>query len=231
MAVSLALASLFVAAVLSVLRLPDIPGIAPIIELLVRIVEPEVVEPKVVEPLPQVEVPTDVAEATDPGQPDERAEDAEQDIVPATAGTDAPIIDATRVPVDWARARDQAAEAFLDELHNPPSVNPVLDEKRRRLAGQYQPRTTPGPRHIWENVEKDQLGRTVLRDGNCFKVLDDPNVGSRYEFETFGQFMAKCTYQKRLPKELPWVDDIRQRYPYLKDPDGYLKGVDGPGQE
>lgn len=242
MAVSLSLASLFVLAVLSVLRLPDVPGIAPIIELIVRIVEPEavepevvepeVVEPEVVEPPPQTKDPAEVADLPQPtvhseGDTQEFAPD--QDTAPASAAADTPIIDTARVPVDWDRAKDQAAEAFLDELHNPPSVNPVLEEKRRRLTGQYQPRTTPGPRRIWENVERDQLGRSVLRDGNCFKVLDDPNVGSREEFETFGQFIAKCTYQKRRPKELPWVDGIRQRYPYLKDPDGYLKGVDGPG--
>ncbi len=29
---------------------------------------------------------------------------------------------------------------------------------------------------------------------------------------------------KRNPKNLPWVADIVQRYEYLRDPDGYVKG-------
>ena len=40
----------------------------------------------------------------------------------------------------------------------------------------------------------------------------------------FGQYMAVCTYQRRNPKNLPWVADIVQRYEYLRDPDGYVKG-------
>ena len=65
---------------------------------------------------------------------------------------------------------------------------------------------------------------SVLRNGNCFKVLDDPNVGSREAFEAFGQFMVQCTHQQRNPKSLPWVAAIRQQTGYLHDPDGYVKG-------
>lgn len=235
--ISYVVATLLVAAILSVLRMPTSSDFAPIVDFVVRIIESEPLEPEAVaekvpaevpdEVQPPVQATEEIIEPTDASQADpfvDAAAPAADSAIPVQ--TDSSVD--SHPPVDWETTQTEAASAYLDERDNPPSPNPVLAEKRRRLAGQYKPRTIPLPKKIWENVEKDQLGRTVLRSGNCFKVLDDPNVGSRQEFEDFGQYMAKCTYQKRNPKELPWVDEIRQRYPYLRDPDGYLEGVDGP---
>ena len=134
----------------------------------------------------------------------------------------------SRTGTDWDALHDEVVQEYLDrEAETYGYFNPDLAEKRSRLAERYQPGTQEKPKQIWENVELDTLGRMVLRSGNCFKVLDDPNVGSRNVFEKFGQYMVQCTYQGRYPRELPWVDDIRQRYEYLRDPDGYVKGEPG----
>jgi hypothetical protein len=38
---------------------------------------------------------------------------------------------------------------------------------------------------IWNNVEKDQRGHTILRDGNCFRILNDPSVANQSAYENF----------------------------------------------
>ena len=124
---------------------------------------------------------------------------------------------------DWDAVGAQAIESYLDnQVETYGYVNRDLAEKRSSLSERYQPGTHEKKKPIWENVEVDTLGRTVLRSGDCFKVLDDPNVGSREAFELFGQFMAVCTWQRRFPKNLPWVKDVLDRYAYLRDPEYYL---------
>ena len=75
--------------------------------------------------------------------------------------------------------------------------------------------TDHGPRPIWENTEKDQVGRTLLWHGDCFRVIYDPNVVNQFVFENFSQFIVFCQYQKRLPQQLPWVPEVVARYDYL----------------
>ena len=209
--VSMLLATFIVAGVLSVIRVPVMPVWSPVVELLVRIVqEPPAAEPAALPAQPPMATP-----GSDAG---ERAVEA-----PPTMGRDA--LQESQPGTDWDSARDQAVQEYLDsQIETYGYFHPDLADKRRRLSERYQPRTHPIPKPIWENIEKDALGRSVLRNGDCFKVLDDPNVGSREAFEMFGQYMAVCTYQKRNPKNLPWVADIVQRYEYLRDPDGYVKG-------
>ncbi len=209
--VSMLLATFIVAGVLSVIRAPVMPVWSPVVELLVRIVqEPPAAEPEALPAQPPMATP-----GSDAG---ERAVEA-----PPAMGRDA--LQESQPGTDWDSARDQAVQEYLDsQIETYGYFHPDLADKRRRLSERYQPRTHPGPKPIWENIEKDALGRSVLRNGDCFKVLDDPNVGSREAFEMFGQYMAVCTYQKRNPKNLPWVADIVQRYEYLRDPDGYVKG-------
>ncbi len=119
-----------------------------------------------------------------------------------------------------AAERERAIAKHFDRHTAIDSPNPGMEEKRRRLAGQYQPSTREPDKKIWENAEVDQLGRTVLRDGNCFAVLDDPNVTRRYQFETFDRHLVSCSYQQREPQELSWVAELRERYFYLQYPDG-----------
>ncbi len=204
---SMLLATLFVAGALSLIRFPDTPNWSPVVELLVRIVQ---------------EPPTEAVAAAEPESlpaSSSQADDSAASPPPLTMGGEA--LQETRTDTDWDALRDEVLQEYLDrQTETYGYFNPDLAEKRSRLAERYQPGTHEKPKPIWENVELDTLGRTVLRSGNCFKVLDDPNVGSREVFEKFGQFIVQCIYQGRYPRELPWVEDIRQRYEYLRDPDG-----------
>ncbi|MDH3748494.1 MAG: hypothetical protein OER97_09835 [Gammaproteobacteria bacterium] len=233
LSISMLFATLFIATALSLLRLPIIPDFAPIVELLVQIVrDPSAeelpqerqpapsphVEPVEVRPesTPVEQVVTPIVQR--PGSADVERVDSVEVAPPADV---VPVVAETQI-VDLETASAEAIKEFLDGLENPLSVNPLLDAKRREFAGRYQPPTHSGPKPIWENVEKDQLGRTVLRSGDCSKVIDDPNVGSQYKFQQFDQYIVTCTYQKRQARELPWVAEIRERYHYLKYPDGIV---------
>ena len=76
--------------------------------------------------------------------------------------------------------------------------------------------------NAWDNVERDQLGRTILRlgDGNCFVILDDPSAVNRWAFEMYQRNMVYCDFffGGTQGKDLRWVEIIRERYPYLRDP-------------
>lgn len=233
--VSMLFATLFIAAALSLLRLPIIPDFAPIVELLVQIVRDPPAEESpqemrsasapIIEPVEVRPETMPVEQVATPIVQEPTSVEAENADSPAVA----PPVEVTSVVadtpvVDLDAASSEAIEEYLDGLESPLSVNPVLDAKRREFAGSYQPPTHSKPKPIWENVEKDQLGRTVLRSGNCSKVIDDPNVGSQYKFQQFDQYMVTCmfTFQKRQGRELPWVAEIRERYHYLKYPDGIV---------
>ena len=183
-------ASIIVVAALSVFRLPVIEEQQPLTELLVRILasQPEKpAEPTIVEERPVV---TDTMPAP---TPDAAAEPAE-----------------TGSTTDWYALLPAAAEAAA-EPEPTYSANPAWEQKRRQAAEQFRPSRAPVAKPIWENVEKDNLGRTLLVSGNCYMVIDDPNVGSRDAFLTFGQFIAMCSFSKRTPKELPFVREIQSR--------------------
>ena len=148
---------------------------------------------------------------------------------PRPAGTPAtvPSVEAASptagaAPVDWYAELEHAAAKIVDEHSTAESLHPEFDELRRIAAERYAPAASGAPRPIWENVERDIYGRTLLRSGNCFRVLDDPNVGNRYAFETFEQYLVQCAFSfgKKRGKNLPWVATIRARYNHLRDPDG-----------
>lgn len=187
-------ASLIVAALLAVLRLPVIEEQQPLAELMVYILASEVEEvaaPPLVEELPDTE-----------------AVSTEQVAAPAAATepSEADPYDSA----DWYASVPAAVES-VSQPEKTYSVNPGFDERRRRAAEQFRPSRAPQEREIWDNVEKDSLGRTVLVSGDCYLVLDDPNVGSRDAFLTFGQYMAMCSFYKRPPQELPFVKEIEAR--------------------
>jgi hypothetical protein len=124
----------------------------------------------------------------------------------ATAGTE----------VDWYAELERVSAEIAAQAAEPNSVNPHFEELRRVARLRYgKPQNDP-PRPIWENVETDYLGRTILRDGDCFRIIDDPAVGNRYVFENFQQYMVYCTYQPSKPRDLPWVKEIQSRYGYLR---------------
>ncbi|MEL7186258.1 MAG: hypothetical protein AAFN50_07465 [Pseudomonadota bacterium] len=195
--VCVAFAAVVVAILLTQLRIPETPVLAPIGELLVNIVRddpepiPPVVEP-LVEPLPEVVEPA--------SQPVTQSSEVARPLHEQRSWT------------DWDEViRDTVAELGAAEPEPSYSVNPNMDRKRAEAAVKFRPSEAPVERPIWENVEKDLLGRSVLRSGDCYKVIDDPNVGSREAFETFGQYIAICAFYKKPPRELPWVAEINAR--------------------
>jgi hypothetical protein len=213
---SMLLATLLVAGALSLIRLPVVPAWSPVVDLLVRIVNE-----------PPAETPAEAQVESEPLPPSESQAAESTASPPLTMGGE--TLQESRAGTDWDAMHDEVVQEYLDrEVETYGYFNSDLAEKRSRLAERYQPGTHEKPKPIWENVELDTLGRTVLRSGDCIKVLDDPNVGSREVFEKFGQYMVQCTYQGRYPRELPWVDDIRERYEYLRNPGGYVEA--GPGE-
>lgn len=215
---SMLLATLLVAGVLSVLRFPPLPEIPGLFEIIVRVVQPAEEEAGA--------EPGSVPDATE-AQPPAPQAPAESDSIsaPAIAGEVAEPVETTERGYDWDAARERAAAEYVESQREDYGYfDPRLAETRRERSKLYVPPVHEPKKQIWENVEVDTLGRKVLRSGDCYKVLDDPNVGSREEFEVFGQFMTKCTFQKRLPKNLPWVPDIVDNVDYLREPSGYVKG-------
>ncbi len=121
---------------------------------------------------------------------------------------------------DWYAEMDAVVAAVIAESQRDYSVNPAFTARRRAAAEQFRPSRAPVKKPIWENVERDQLGRRVLVHGDCQRVIDDPNVGSNEFFRTFGQYIVTCSNYQRPPQELPWVDEIRDRRVYLQpDPE------------
>ena len=51
-------------------------------------------------------------------------------------------------------------------------------------------------------------------------VLDDPSGVNQWVNQTFNQSMVFCSFHfgGKKGRELPWVEIIRERYPYLRDP-------------
>jgi hypothetical protein len=126
-------------------------------------------------------------------------------------------------PVDWYVELERVSAAVTaSAAAEPQSMHPEFDELRRVAALRYgKPRTNKPPPGDWE-VEKDSYGRTLLRRGNAYTVLDDPSVFNRYAFETFERHMLFFTLpfgRKPRPHNLPWVEAIRARYAYLREPD------------
>ena len=192
---SLLISAICIVAILSVLRMPLAGQERPFTELIVRILAEEV--ESVVEPL-RVD--------------DQEVLPSEQKPVPLPMRRhDDGASTRSGVSTDWHTHVSEAIAYALDNAEKTYSVNPAFDEKRRQAAVQFAPSKAEIPTPIWENVGNDTLGRLVLWSGDCYRVIDDPNAGSREAFETFGQYIVTCMNWKDPPKELPWVNEIRNR--------------------
>lgn len=124
-------------------------------------------------------------------------------------------------PVDWPVLIESIAERS-DEFApgEPSSMSPAFDELRHVASTRYSKPQTREKKPIWENVEKDQLGRTILRSGDCYRVLDDPSAVNQWVFENFSQYLTICEIAGNSPIELPFVKEIVARYDYLKKDNG-----------
>lgn len=195
--VSCAMSAFCIATVVLVLRFPVAAQSRPFAELLVHILVEEARRPDSGDP----------AEARDV---DDQA--PEQPLLPAdTPAPQADAVEMQQSPRDWYAEIPEAVTSTLDNAPQHYSVNPVFDEKRRLARDKFRPSRAPHEVPIWENVGKDTLGRSVLWAGDCYRVLDDPNVGNRDAFETFGQYIVSCAARADTPQELRWVREIRSR--------------------
>lgn len=189
-------ATLIIAGALAMLRLPVVEQAQPLAELFVRIlasdVEEIVREPFAEEPVREVTQSSSTVAETLPILVEPLAEEEYE-------------------PTDWFLQVPEAARDALDARPRIYTVNPGFEAKRKEAAEQFRPSEAPVERPIWENVEKDTLGRTVLVNGDCYRVINDPNVGSREAFLTFGQYITSCAYYKRPPQKLAFVDEIKDR--------------------
>ncbi len=193
-------ATLIVVGALMVLRMPVLEQSLPATELIVRILVDDVEQ--VVES-PFVEAPE--------AEPLPEAEPQPVDETPAEPAPAASETVETRERTDWYAQIPDAVAAYQDSLPREYSINPGMDERRRAAAEKFYRSRAPAKRPIWENVEKDTLGRTILVSGGCHRVIDDPNVGSLEKFLTFDQFLVFCSKSNRKPQELGFVKEIRNR--------------------
>lgn len=195
---SLLLATLVIAGALSLV--PPFEHARPSAELSVNLRTPETREP--MPPVPE----------TVPHERPRRAVPAASEVEPEPTAEPTPVAHEKRgEAVDWYALLPDAAEAALDATGDTVAINPGFEERRRRAALQFRPSAAPRDRPVWEHVEKDNMGRTLLVSGDCYRVIDDPNVGNRDAFLTFGQYMASCTRSDRAPRQLAFVDEIRNR--------------------
>lgn len=219
------LATLLVVAILSILRLPvvDRPNIPQGLEVdLVPLDEPAPrvsLDEETVTDAPQERTAEDIE------SPDEAAPDKEAEISSASHAPDSGTDETVTPAVDWEAEKTVAVQNAVDEMEKTFSANPGFDEQRAEAAIQFRPSGAPVKREIWENVEQDELGRTLLRSGNCYRVLDDPSVANQWAFENFDQYITYCTYRKYVGKDLEWVEEIKQRFRYLREREDRRKGI------
>lgn len=201
-----------------------------------NVAETDIERQSAIQPVPSDEIDTEArsAQATEaeaavdaagePAQPADQARVQPTEIVPIPLeaidreDTLFPVAE-VQVVEDWREFGTEVVQEFIANLPKPFTVNPVMDEKRRIARIKFRPSEAPVTVEPWDRVEKDQIGRTILDlGGGCFRVLDDPSAVYRDVFETFTQFVTMCTFQfgKAKPRELPWVKEIRAKYPYLQ---------------
>lgn len=158
----------------------------------------------------------------------EREELVETILPPEVTAPEAIVEEASRTheqeelaeSTDWYESLDRVVQETVDSASQIDSLHPAFDEKRRQAAIKFRPSRAPYEKKVWENVETDQLGRKILVSGNCSRVLDDPSAINYDMQREFTQYLVSCSYQKSPPRELPWVDGIRDNYAYLSNPDG-----------
>ena len=176
------------------LRLPVIEQTRPLADLFVHVLISDIEE--------AVQSPFAEETTDEPARPTPRT----QALPPL-----APVTTESQEPADWYAMIPDAAKTILDTFPREYSVNPNFEEKRRVAAERFRPSRVPVDHPIWENLEKDTMGRTLLVSGDCYKVIDDPNVGNREAFLIFGQYISSCASYKRPPQELGFVSEIRDR--------------------
>jgi len=203
---SLVVSAVFLLGLLSVIRFP-MPGPLPdILELVMDIALPPPRRDAI------AEAPSPAAPNVEPlpeERPDERPSAAADTAAGAMTEPDSP---------DWDALREQAISSVLDAAarESSYSVNPPLERARREARVRFRASRAPKKEHVRDNVEKDQVGRTILRVGNCYQVLDDPRVTNRWAYETFDRHLVYCGIGGGSAEPLS-IGAIPDRYEYLDD--------------
>lgn len=231
LAYCLAISTLTVAVVLAVLDWPAARGDAePMPAALELLLMPERVRARpepAEDPRTDDRTPDEAAEQSDPTPVDEpQVEDPPAELDEVATPASAEARDDPDREIDWQASLERASAETVEAHSAPDSLHPAFDELRRIAAVKYAPPRTGKPPPIWENVEKDIYGRTLLRHGDCFRVLDDMNVGNRYAFETFERHVVFCEWRGEGRQKFPWVETIVARHAYLREPDGGLAAID-----
>ena len=174
----------------------------------------ETVEPEVLQPVPEPkpEQLAELPEEEEPPAPDTAVDELDESADPLPAEQQA-----AEQKIDWyelLQSHSERSEDFATPAT--PSMSPHFDELRKVAATRYAKPDFEAERPIWENTEKDTLGRTILRAGDCYRVIADPSAVRQWEFQTFSQYIAYCAHYEKAPVELPWVKDIVEKYAYLQ---------------
>jgi hypothetical protein len=216
--ISMLVSATMIAVLLSVAKLPAPREVLPLLELVVELTsvepqrEPELLPPPATAPV-------------EPVQPLEPAAPAEAPVTEAPPQPAPTTAEDGPTGTDWEAIRDEVIKAVFDALEREASysVNPPFARARKEAAVKFRASLAPEAVNAWDRVHQDQVGRTILPlgdDGACYMVLNDPSVINRWAFENFQQNMVYCELFSRGSggKDLPWVEIIRERYPYLRDP-------------
>lgn len=121
---------------------------------------------------------------------------------------------------DWYANAESAVQETVTTANHVDSMHPDFDEKRRMAAINFPASRAVIKKPIWENVETDHIGRKVLVNGDCYRVLEDPRATYYEIHRQLGQYIMNCYANFEKPMGVVWVEDIRERYAYLKYPDG-----------
>lgn len=121
---------------------------------------------------------------------------------------------------DWYADMQKVARDVVETSESANIMQPAQQEARRLAALRFAPSQAPVKKPIWENVEIDQMGRKVLRSGDCYRVLEDWRVTYQDIQREFGQYLVHCGGDKEYAIDVDWIDDIGQKYSYVRSPDG-----------
>ena len=120
-----------------------------------------------------------------------------------------PVPTPSRPRRSWTDALDAAV---LESAAAPTGASHGFDGRPTGAPSDLS-RYAPGPigdAPIWESVTTDQLGRKILRSGDCYRVLEDDNVMRLDIFETFTRYLVFC--ENREEKSVfTMPEDFRER--------------------
>lgn len=166
--------------------------------------------------------PAEPAEAEDLVEPEAIVNPVEPTEVIAPAELAEVVEPAESQVTDWYADAESAVQKTVTTANHIDSMHVAFDEKRRQAAINFRPSEAVIKKPIWENVETDNIGRKILVSGDCFRVLEDPRA-TYYEIQRqLGQYIVHCIANDEKPMNVAWVAEIRERYAYLKYPDGEI---------